>query len=89
VDIIWDEQKSGKLKKERGISLDEVAALILAKTYVDVVKHPKRPGQMMFVIPISGYIHVVPFVVDRDGNIVLKTVFPSRTFHKRYGGEKP
>jgi hypothetical protein len=27
----------------------------------------------------------VPFVIDDDENIVLKTVFPSRKFHKLYG----
>jgi uncharacterized DUF497 family protein len=88
VNIIWDDEKSARLKKERGISFDEVAVLILQKKYVDIVKHPKRPGQRMFLIPINGYIHVVPFVMDRENNLVLKTVFPSRKFHKRHGGEK-
>ena len=69
--------------------LEEVAALILQKRYVDIVKHPKRPGQWMFVLPIKGYIHVIPFVVDGDGNLVLKTAFPSRKFQKRYEGKKP
>lgn len=45
MNIIWDEEKSAKLKKERGISLDEVAEMILRKHYVDIVKHPKRAGQ--------------------------------------------
>ncbi|MBF8295676.1 MAG: BrnT family toxin [Bacteroidetes bacterium] len=42
----------------------------------------------MFLIPINGYIHVVPFVVDDENNFVLKTVFPSRRFHKKLGGKK-
>lgn len=88
MNIIWDEQKSRKLRKERGISLEEVAELILQSKYVDIVKHPKRPGQRMFLIPINGYIHVVPFVVDDENNIVLKMVFPSRRFHKKYGEKK-
>ena len=88
MNIIWDEEKSARLKKERGISLDEVAALILQKKYVDIVKHPKRVGQRMFLIPINGYIHVVPFVVDHESNVVLKALFPSRKFHKRLGGKK-
>ena len=89
MNIIWDEEKSAKLKKERGISLDEVTVLILQSKYVDIVEHPKHPGQRMFLIPINGYIHVVPFVVDRENNFVLKTVFPSRKFHKRHGGDRP
>ena len=86
MNIIWDEDKSVKLKAERGISLDEIALLILKKQYIDVVKHPKRPGQWMFIMPINAYIHVVPFVLDSNGDVVLKTVFPSRKFHKRFGG---
>jgi uncharacterized DUF497 family protein len=88
MNIIWDEEKSAKLKKDRGISLDEVALMILQKKYVDIVKHPKRTGQRMFLIPINGYVHVVPFVLDHENNFVLKTVFPSRKFHKRLGGRK-
>jgi hypothetical protein len=89
VNIIWDEDKSNRLKAERGISLDDVATLILEKKYGDIVKHPKRPGQWLFLVPIRGYIHVVPFVIDRDGNIVLKTAFPSRKFQKRWEEEHP
>ena len=89
MNIVWDEDKSAKLKKERGISLEEVATLILQKKYVNIVKHPKRPKQKLFLIPINGYIHVVPFVIDDQNNFVLKTVFPSRKFHKRLAEKKP
>ena len=88
MNIIWDEEKSDRLSAARGISLDDVAVMILEKKYIDIVKHPKRPGQWMFVLPIKNYIHVVPYVVDGNGNIVLKTVFPSRKFHKKFGGRK-
>ena len=89
MNIVWDEDKSNKLKAERGISLEEVATLILEKEYVDILRHPKRPGQRLFLVPIKGYIHAVPFMIDNDGNIVLKTAFPSRKFHKRFGRKRP
>jgi hypothetical protein len=76
MNIIWDDEKDKKLKKDRGISFEE---------YIDIVKHPKRPGQSLFILPVKGYIHAVPFVFDEDNNIVLKTAFPSRKFHKKYG----
>jgi uncharacterized DUF497 family protein len=85
MNIVWDEDKNSKLKKERYISFEEIESLILAKEYIEIVKHPKRPGQRIFIIPIKGYIHAVPFVLDDDNNIILKTVFPSRKFHKKYG----
>ena len=85
MNIIWDDEKNVKLKKERKISFEEIALLILDKKYIEIVKHPKRPGQRVFILPIKGYIHAVPFVLDEDNNIILKTVFPSRKFHKQYG----
>ena len=87
MNIIWDEDKNSKLKKQRGISFDEVATLILQKKYVAIVKHPKRPQQRIFLIPIHGYIHAVPFIFDDERNIVLETVFPSRKFNRLYGGK--
>ena len=86
--FIWDEEKNRILKRERGISFEEVAIMILEKQYAAIVKHPKRRGQRIFLIPIHGYIHAVPFIFDGDGNIVLKTVFPSRAFNKKYGMKK-
>ena len=37
-------------------------------------------------MPYRNYTYVIPFVIDKDKNIVLKTVYPSRKFHKIYGG---
>ena len=84
--IIWDPAKHAWLVRHRGISLDEVAGCILRKEYKAVLENPSRPGQMVFVLEYKGYTHVAPFVVDAEKNIVLKTVFPSRRFHRLYGG---
>ena len=89
MDILWDQSKAKKLKEARDISLEHVAQLILDKKYHAILENPGRPKQMIFVISYKGYTHVVPFVVDKEDNIVLKTVFPSRKFHKLYGEEKP
>jgi len=35
---------------------------------------------------VKNYTHVVPFVIDENSNIILKTIYPSRKFHKIYGG---
>ncbi|MEO8167770.1 MAG: toxin, partial [bacterium] len=88
VNIIWDEEKNDKLKAERGISFEVVADLIIGRKYVAILRNPKRPRQRMFLVPIHGYIHVVPFVFDEESNVVLKTVFPSRKLNKKYGEKK-
>ena len=80
--ILWDDEKNDLLKKTRRISFEEIADLILQKRYVDILKHPSRRNQRLFLIPIGGYMHVVPFVIDKENNIVLKTVYRSRKFQK-------
>ena len=42
---------------------------------------------MIFIVRFKGYIYVVPFKIDEDDNIVLKTAYPSRKFNKKYGGQ--
>lgn len=55
--------------------------------YRDILKHPTRRNQWIFVVSIDEYTWVVPFVMEDDGtSIFLKTAFPSRSFHRRYGG---
>ena len=86
--IIWDIEKNKKLKKERGISFEQVEKIILDKEYIDILENPTRETQDIFIININDYIHIVPFVIDNEENIVLKTVFPSRKCIKIYRGNK-
>jgi len=88
MNIIWDEGKNMKLISERGISFETIASLILDKKYIAILKNPSRGEQKIFVIPYQDYTYVVPFVIDNNQDIVLKTVFPSRKYHKMYGGRK-
>ena len=90
MEILWDKEKNRKLIAERGLSLEAFAALILEKKYIDILKNPSREEQKIFIIPYRDYTYVVPFIVDDRNygkNIVLKTVFPSRKYHKIYGGK--
>ena len=86
--ILWDREKNKKLIAERGLSLEFFASLILGKKYKAVLKNPSRKEQKVFIIPYDDYTYVVPFVIDKEQNIILKTAFPSRKFHKLYGGKK-
>ena len=86
--ILWDNQKNRRLIAERGLSLEVFAALILEKKYAAILKNPSRMEQKVFIIPYQNYTYVVPFIIDDDKNIVLKTAFPSRKYHKKYGGKK-
>lgn len=82
--ILWSETKNKKLKETRGVSFEDVAQIILDQKYLHILENPVRPNQMIFIVRYKSYTHVVPFIVDADNNIVLKTIFPSRKFHKLF-----
>ena len=82
--IIWDDKKNEWLIINRGISFEEIAELILNKNYIDIIENPTRENQQYFIMKIMNYTWVVPFVIDEEERIVLKTAFPSRKFHKKY-----
>ncbi len=42
---------------------------------------------MYFVMDMQEYTWIVPFLIDKEDNIVLKTAFQSRKYHRKYMGE--
>ena len=87
MDIIWDRDKNKWLMLNRGISFEEITDIILSGGILEILENPSRKNQQYFVIEIKSYTWVVPFIINKDEQIVLKTAFPSRKFHKKYGGE--
>ena len=82
----WSDEKNAWLKKERGVSFEEVIMHIEAGNAVDVLPHPnpaKYPKQQILVVLINDYAYIVPYVSDGD-LIFLKTVIPSRAATKKY-----
>ncbi len=83
--IYWDDEKNQKLLRERNISFDEISGIILREEYLDILENPNRKDQKIFIVRYKDYIYVVPFKIDDDDNIILKTAYPSRKFNKKYG----
>ena len=84
--ITWDDEKNQKLQIERNISFDQIAEIILRKEYLDILENPSRENQQIFVVKLNNYTYSVPFVIDEQSNIILKTAFPSRKLNKKYMG---
>ena len=84
--IRWNAEKDLWLQKHRGVSFQDIAACILSDNLVDMIENPSRGGQEAFVIRFRSYIWVVPFVVEKDDSIFLKTAYPSRKMNARFGG---
>jgi hypothetical protein len=72
---------------ERNISFDEISQMIIDGKYLDIIENPVREGQMYFVMDMQEYTWIVPFLIDKEDNIVLKTAFQSRKYHRKYKGE--
>jgi len=84
----WNNAKNEKLKRERGISFEEIVFHLERGDILDILKHPnqdKYSGQKIFIIDVEGYAYLVPFVESED-EVFLKTIIPSRKATKRYLG---
>lgn len=85
--IRWNDEKNAWLKRERGVSFERIAEIIDSGNYIDIIKHPSRSNQRMFVVRIDGYVWAVPYVIQgsEEESIFLKTAFPSRKLNRNYG----
>ena len=82
----WSDEKNKQLKKERGVCFEEIVFCIENGQLLDILEHPnpvRFSHQKLYVVAIENYAYIVPFVRYGD-EIFLKTIFPSRTYTKRY-----
>jgi len=87
--FLWSIEKNRALKEhsDRHICFEDIVAAIDAGGLLDDVEHPnveKYPNQRMLVVLFSGYVYAVPYVQDANGNLFLKTAFPSRRLRQIY-----
>ncbi len=80
----WNREKNDKLIIDRGVSFEEVAFLIESGHILGIEENPGKPNQKIYVLDINNYAFIVPFV-ERENDIFLKTIFPSRKYTKRFG----
>jgi hypothetical protein len=81
----WDEKRNIELQRIRNISFEEITDIIVRGEYIEILEHPARENQQIFIISIHNYTWAVPFVLEDDNTIFLKTAYPSRKMHKKYG----
>lgn len=81
--IEFNPEKRKKLIEERGIDLVEIVYIIESGNYLEILEHPTRDHQKLFIINLNGYICCVPFVED-DEKIFLKTARYDRRYHKQF-----
>ena len=87
MDFVWVKSKNDWLKRERFVSFEEIAAIIQQDDYQDVIENPARAGQYCLVLQLRSYMWIVPYVIDAEDRLVFKTAYPSRKYHRIYGGD--
>ena len=84
----WDDEKNNFLKEERNISFEEIVLYISEGNIVDILEHPnkkKYPNQKIYLVKKENYIYAVPFVKNKENNVIfLKTIFASRKYTRQY-----
>lgn len=86
----FDPAKNAWLIRERGISFEQIIALIGEGKLIQVLEHPDKeryPDQLLYEVDVDGYVYVVP-VIRQGRTLFLKTIYPSRkATRKRRKGE--
>lgn len=83
----WSEEKNRSLQEQRGIGFAQIVVAVEAGGLLDDYPHPhpsKYPNQWVMVVAYMNYAHLVPYVVDDEGQVFLKTVIPSRKATRDY-----
>ncbi len=75
----WSADKSDWLKRERGVSFEELTL----SPMVDLLQHPSRPHQRILLFAYEHYLWAVPYV-ETEAEWFLKTAYRSRKFTAIY-----
>lgn len=80
--IRWNPEKGKQIRANAsrgGIGFEECAVAIEEGQILDIIQNPSsnHTEQQTYVLPIEGYVYLVPFV-ENDDEIFLKTLYPSR-----------
>ncbi len=86
--VRYSYEKNELLKKDRGVSFDDVVLAVENGDLLDDITHPNKeryPNQDIFIIfiMIKNYVYLVPYV-ETEKEIFLKTIIPSRKMTKKY-----
>ena len=81
----WNNEKNEKLRKERGVSFEEVVLAIEQGQLLDILEHPnkdKYDNQDIFVIKLYNYVWLVPFV-ENENEVFVKINWTDSYFINR------
>ena len=88
-EYLWDDAKNERLRRERGISFDDVKYRLASGDLLDDIPNPNQeryPGQRLYIIRINNLAWAVPY--RQTGRYVfLYTAYPSQKFTRIHRGQ--
>jgi hypothetical protein len=87
MEVVWDDAKNELLKRNRGVSFEMVVEKIVEQEFIGPEHNPGRHGQFRILVELNEYPHVVPLIIDENGDWFLKTIYPSRIEKRRFNHE--
>ncbi|MEY3182844.1 MAG: hypothetical protein RLZ35_829 [Pseudomonadota bacterium] len=82
----YNPEKNALLLRERGIGFDQIIEEIENGKLLQITYHHNQtlyPKQKIFHVQCLDKVYLVPYIVESDGSIFLKTVYPSRKATKK------
>jgi hypothetical protein len=86
--FVFDPAKDAWLRENRGIGFERIIFAIESDVTLLIKTHPnkvKYPHQLMIETVIDGYGYAIPIVMQSDGSVFMKTIYPSRKVTKKFG----
>lgn len=77
----YNQDKNAKLIVERGLGFEEIIGQIAIGHLLKITKHHNQklyPNQRILHVRCLDKVYLVPYVIETDGLIFLKTLYPSR-----------
>ncbi len=83
----YNQDKNAKLILERGIGFEEIIEEIINGHLIKITNHHNQtiyPNQKILHVICLDAVYLVPYVIEQDGSIFLKTLYPSRKATKEF-----
>ena len=85
----YAQEKNAQLIAERGIGFEEIIEAIQNGNLLDITQHHNQemcPHQKILHVRCLKQVYLVPYVVQKDKSIFLKTLYSSRKATKKWLG---
>ncbi len=85
----WDSIKNNELIRGRGVSFEEIVQAIENDAPRQIMQNPSREGQFLLAIYLKDYYWAVPFVIENEDIMLLKTAYKTRKLMRLLNEKRP